>query len=505
MEEQTIFSEMWNAYRGVILHSIVTSFGLDFIVKDQNGGDVDTIYNVYKTGTYKNSKNAEAYEARGDYDPIAYHHNEAYDAKIRDVKNNHAFFEDAYVPGNRIFYGKASDLKSDRKANLDHVISAHEIHNDRRRVLAGLDGVELANSATNLQFTNEQLNKSMGDMTVEEYIKWRIQRGNPLPGTVAEEMRKKDSAARKEYERSIAEAYYSGGRFIHDVRAAATKRGLEMGIRQVLGFVFVEVWCSCEDEIKKLPSGISFSDCMHAVSVGIQKGFHNAKERYKDILSQFAQGFTAGAIASLTTALINIFVSTDKNAVRYIRQIYTIVVQVGNILLVNPDDLLLGDQLKSAMVALSTGSGVLAGTAVSNQIAETPIGKDKTVGLFLQNFCASLVSGLLSCSLLIMIDRSRFINELVTNLNVFATVDHSILETSRAFIKIAAEVAQFDIDTFTDEVEKFDVYSKQLINAEDDEIHDILFDLFREFDISVPWQGEFNEFMGDESNSLIFE
>lgn len=166
MAEQTVFSEMWKAYRGVILHSIVTSFGLDFIVQDQHGGDVDTIHSVRETGQYKNARNAAAYEARGEYDRVAYHHNDAYDSTVRAARDSHAFFDDAYVPGNRIYYGKASGLGTDRKANLDHVIAAHEIHEDRGRVLAGKDGVELANTASNLQFTNEHLNKSMGDMTM---------------------------------------------------------------------------------------------------------------------------------------------------------------------------------------------------------------------------------------------------------------------------------------------------------------------------------------------------
>ena len=79
MAEQTVFSEMWTAYRGIIMCSIVTSFGLDFIVNYQHGGDVDTIHRVRETGQYKNAKNESAYEARGNYDPVAYHHNDEYD------------------------------------------------------------------------------------------------------------------------------------------------------------------------------------------------------------------------------------------------------------------------------------------------------------------------------------------------------------------------------------------------------------------------------------------
>lgn len=513
MAGQTVFSEMWNAYRGVVLRSIVTSFGLDFIVRDHDGGDVDTIHGVRETGQYKNARNAAAYEARGEYDRIPYHHNEAYDSAVRAARDSHAFFDDAYVPGNKIYYGKASalrnpastDLGPKHKANLDHVISAHEIHEDRGRILAGKDGVELANTDSNLQFTNEHLNKSMRDMTIEEYIQWRIDRGEPLPDEVVAQMREKDSAARKEYEQSLAEAYYSSDRFIIDAGVAAAKRGLEMGVRQALGFVFIEIWCACEDEIKALPSGISFGDCMLAVATGIQKGFENAKSKYKDLLAQFEQGFAAGAMASLTTTLINIFITTDKNMVRYIRQGYATVVQVGNILLINPEDLLLGDQLKTAMVSLTTGASIIAGTAVGNQIAKTPIGQDRKIGIVVQNFCASLVSGLISCTLLIMIDRSEFIRKVVERLNVYGSVEHEIRETSETFIAIAAEVARYDMTEFADQVIKLDTFTRQMLGADDDELHEILLDTFEEFDIPFPWEGDFDDFMGNPDNCLVFD
>ena len=504
MAGQTVFSEMWKAYRGVILHSIVTSFGLDFIVRDQNGGDVDTIHGVRETGQYKNARNAAAYEARGEYDSLAYHHNEAYDSTIRAARDSHAFFDDAYVPGNKIYYGKASGLGTEHKANLDHVIAAHEIHEDRGRVLAGKDGVELANTASNLKFTNEHLNKSMGDMTSEEYIQWRIDRGEPLPDDVVAQMREKDSAARKEYEQSLAEAYYSSERFIIDAGVAAAKRGLEMGVRQALGFVFIEIWCACEDEIKSLPSGVSFGDCMQAIAAGIQKGFESAKSKYKDLLAQLEEGFVAGVLASLTTTLINIFITTDKNKVRYIRQGYTTVVQVGNILLFNPNDLLLGDQLKSAMVALTTGASVIAGTAVGNQIAKTPIGQHGKIGMIVQNFCSSLVSGLISCTLLIMIDRSDFIRKVVERLNEYGSIDHEISATSEAFISIAAEIAQYDLTEFKNRVEKLDGFTHNMLKTNNDELHECLRITFEEYGLPVPWDGDFDEFMDNPDNCLVF-
>jgi len=96
--DETVFSQMWDAYRGVIIHSIVTSFGLDFIVHDQYGGDVDTIHGVRESGQFKNALNAAAYESRSKYDGVAYHHNDAYDSTIRAARDSHAFLRMLMFP-----------------------------------------------------------------------------------------------------------------------------------------------------------------------------------------------------------------------------------------------------------------------------------------------------------------------------------------------------------------------------------------------------------------------
>ena len=505
MEGSNIYSDLWLEYRRIIMHSIVTSFGLDFIVHDQTGGDVDTIHSVRSTNTFKNPTNADAYSSRGEYDSVSYHHNDAYDSTVRAARSSQSFFDDAYVPGNRIFYGKASGLGTEHRANLDHVISAHEIHDDPGRVLAGVDGVEAANTETNLQFTNEHLNKSMGDMSIEEYIQWRAEHGKPLPEDVIRQMREKDSAARQEYERRLNEAYYSSNRFLTDVGIAAAKRGLEMSLRQALGFVFIEIWCACEDELNALQSGISLSDCAQAIATGIKNGVENARKNYKNLITQLEQGFLAGAIASLTTSLINIFITTDINTVRYIRQAYVTIVQVGNILLINPDDLRLGDQLKAATVSLATGTSVIAGTAVGIQIAKTPIGQNPEVGKVVQSFCSSLVSGLLSCTILVMIDRSLFIGELVEKMNSYGTVDHEMREVSAYFASCAAELKQYNISEFAESVIMLNDLSKKLIAADDDELHDLLLNAFDAFAIPLPWDGTFDEFMNDENTILVFD
>lgn len=58
---ENAFEKLFREYERVIFKSIITSFGLDAFIKDQYGGDVDTVLNVRKIGkdpqmTYKNAK-----------------------------------------------------------------------------------------------------------------------------------------------------------------------------------------------------------------------------------------------------------------------------------------------------------------------------------------------------------------------------------------------------------------------------------------------------------------
>ena len=44
-----------------------------------------------------------------------------------------------------------------------------------------------------------------------------------------------------------------------------------------------------------------------------------------------------------------------------------------------------------------------------------------------------------------------------------------------------------------------------MLRANDDELHDILLDTFEEFDIPLPWEGDFDDFMGNPDNCLVFD
>ena len=319
-----VFSDIWGEYERVILHSLVTSFGLDFLVHDQRGGDVDTVQGVRETGTFKNSAYAQKYGERGKYSTHDYHSDDSYTTVTAEARRQYnetgTPIEDVYAPGNLLIFNKAEGPW--RRASLDHIISAHEVHDDPVRMLADLDGISLANDPENLRYTSISLNAKMSDMTIDEFIgwcdehpdkvNWNGEKGAPLPEEVKQRLREEDARAREHYEARIAKSYYTSPQFYADAVTAAGKRGLEMGARQALGFVFLEIYYACKDELGAVPPGSNFKECFEAIIRGIPKGLDNARLRYKDLMSQFAQGFWAGALASLTTTLCSIFLPLKR-------------------------------------------------------------------------------------------------------------------------------------------------------------------------------------------------
>lgn len=529
--EENVFASIWNEYERVIMQSLITSFGLDFLVHDQHGGDVDTIHSVREIGkdpnmAYKSAPNQTAYANRGEYNTYEYHQDPRYIAinkRVSESKKSGSL-TDAYT-------GKK--VAQNANIDLDHAISAKEIHEDPGRILAGLNGTDLANCDDNLKPTDRSINRSMQDKDMEDYLqKWETERPQrqsriselkskgslsdkerkelvkleKLEQIDPDKMRAENKKVRAAYEAKLAKAYYTSPKFLKDTAVAAGGRGAEMGMRQAMGFVFVEIWMSSKNEIQSLPAGKDLKDMLEAVARGVKKGVENAKVKYKEILAKFGEGFFAGALASLTTTICNIFFTTAKNLVKCIRQIYASVVEAGKILLFNPDNLMFGDRIKTSTIILATGASVLVGTAVGELINKTPIAAIPGVGPFVTAFCSSLVSGLISCTLLIFLDRSKFMNKVVSALNRIPSEVNNYREIADALERLAAKLENLDIAKFRAETEKYRNIAIKIGAAESEqELNDLLLSAYRVFDIKIPWEGDFDSFMGNRANRLVFE
>ena len=466
-ESENVLKDLFDQYEYVIIHSIITSFGLDFLINDQYGGDVDTIHNVRKIGkdpfmTYKNKQNELSYNSIEGYVSSDYHKDSRYQKINKEIsqQKKDGKLMDSYT---------GAKIARNGKTDLDHVISAKEIHYDRGRVLSGLNGVDLANNDCNLKATDPHLNRTKKALPMDEYLDKYCDEYNSEQKL---NMQQIDAKARKNYNSRLAHAYYTGSNFISDMTAAAGKVGVQMGLRQLFGVVFTEIWFSVKAEFTRLDVSVGLdmdvAKFFEAVGSGIKKGFESAKKKYKHLLSEFKTGTIAGSLASLTTTLCNIFFTTAQNTIKIIRQSWASIVEAAKILIINPQSYPFGERMRAAAKVIATGASIIVGGLVREAVSKTPVAAIPEIGDIVQNFCGILCTGIMSCTLLHYIDKSKLINDIVSKLNLIHTIEDDInyyKQQAVLFEKYAAELMNIDICTFRRESEAFNRIAKSISAA----------------------------------------
>ena len=465
---EPVMESLFQQYERVLVQNLLSSFALDFLLYDQHGGDVDTIHTVRQIGqddqmTYKNKKNQVVYEQMGAYDSREYHQDPRYIEKNREVsaQKKAGTLVDAYT-GERI--------PMNGKTDLDHVISAKEIHEDRGRVLAGIAGTDLANSDVNLQATNPHTNRSKKADSMDDFLE---RKGDEYTEEQKALMRKRDATARKAYKDRLARTYYTSPQFAKDLGAAATKVGASMGARQALGFVFAEMWFAVKEEFQAIEDKpFDLGDFLKSIGNGLKKGLERAKVKYKELFAKFLDGAIAGALASLTTTLCNIFFTTAKNVVRIVRQSYASLVEAAKVLFINPENYTFGERMRAVAKILATGASVVAGVVVSDVVASTGISTIPVIGDIVPSFCGAFVSGILSCTLLYFLDRSKTMNKLIKALDGLHTIETEVnyyRQQAEYFERYAAELDKIDLEQFKKEIAFYGNITTKLESAGSEE------------------------------------
>ena len=541
----TIFSQ----YEKVIVQALATSFGLDFLIQDRHGGDVDTINNVRQIGKdpdmeYKNQRNANDYANRGEYNSKEYHGEYRNGEKTNFAKTKHNKKEEYFDNGNKDFkdeytgktnlgfLGKSKNAPSDKNAELDHIVEAKAIHDDPGRVLAGLDGVELADAEDNFAWTNKSLNASMGSWANQQLIQWEKKckeakkTGMPLPPKPDTDMEayiaahpeldettkknmlahyKKSKAA---YDAKLNRAYYTSKKFWKNTGVAAAKLGLSMGLRQALGLVFTEIWFTVKDAI--IQSKKDGKALFGAIAEAVKKGLKNAKKKFCEIWEKFIEGAVAGVLSSLVTTLANIFFTTAKNIIKIIRESFASLAQASKILFVNPDCYPLGDRFAAASKVLATGASVIAGSMVNELLRKTPLAGIPVVGDVVPTFCSVLVTGIMSCSFLYLLDHNKYIKKAIEKLNHIPDISNfnaSLMKQGELLDRYLAEFMKIDFELLEQQEKHFSYAAKQLSFCKTtEETNNCLHSIYKNLNLNLPWKGyaSFDSFMNDKKSTLSF-
>lgn len=510
-----------------VVNSLCTTFGLDFLlIQDKAGGDVNTIQNV-REGIWATDQEKQAYEQRGNYSDVRsdYHSHANYietgrrDKTLQQAGQLHDTYRDR-------------TMAASEQRNLDHIIAAKEIHDDPGRVLADLEGVELANNSSNLQTTLETINKSKKQTPIDEYLgklpvlidghkkdlakKQATLAGLPketpkqrhdaevleseiskaqkkidaLESIDPDAMRKKDQQARKEYEGEVNYSYYSSSKFMQETGHAAGLSGIKTGTRQLLGLVMAEIWFELRSQIPKvletLRAKFNFEEFITHIKDVFQGIWRRVKVRFEDFLTSFRDGIFGGILSSLTTTVFNIFATVQRLAIKIIRETWGQLVKAIKLIFFNPDELSFVDLCKAVVGVLSTAASLAIGSIAHAQLlplCNFPFGAE------LAAFAGALVTGLVTLGLTYFMLHSSvaqkvwaFVESLMPHIGTVKKYQDISAELDRYLIELAR--LEFNMDT-----EELAAFSRDLAACNDEMQRGlVLKDEITKRDIKLPYE-----------------
>lgn len=481
----------------VVTHSLVTTFGLDFLLlEDKKGGGVDTIHNV-RNDVWATETEKEKYRDIEQYDSDSYHKDRRYIAKGREDKKTQQAgeLEDKY---------RSTTIEKHEKRQLDHIISAHEVHHDAGRVLADIDGVNLANQDSNLASTiayinNRKSNKSMQEFITELPNTIQLKKESVLnneknlksmpKGTpeqrhkkqqVADNIRKEqehidelqsidpramlkaDKLARQSYNRNVGIAYYSSSRFFKGSATDAASKGAAMGARQAVGLVLAEIWFELKDALPAVYRNhkdiFVFEAFWEDIKNTLSTILDRVKSRFKDVVNTFKDSFIGGVLASITTTLLNIAFTSSKLIGKLIRESWINLVQAMKLVFFNPGKLAFGDLMREVTRIILASVSTIVGVAINQHLVTVmtfPFGTE------IAAFLSALFIGLFTVGTGYFLDHSPIMKKLWDFLNSMKDKYDTTLEFMRE--------ANVEINRYATELAKIefnlDVNELQLLSA----------------------------------------
>ena len=323
--------------------TVVGSFGLVTVLLDsQDGGNVDTTHNVRK-GIWASEEEKQKYENKSEYNSAEYHQ----DSKYKEINKQES---EKQKQGKSKDYITGKKISPNEKTDLDHIVSAKTIHDDRARVLAEVDGPSLANSEDNLKLTASSLNRSKKDKTptewresIEQRMDNLIQKSKKKPLNEQEQNElkklkkyKKDineeeleriyKEQKKKIDRQIDKEYYTSFKPYKQAVITGAKDAFRVTVYSALGLILKEFITAMILELKK-----TFREFGNESITEIFKRFkdranfvwNDINTRWKEVFNNSIEAGIQAFFSNLLVFVINTVFTTLRRVVQIIRASFT--------------------------------------------------------------------------------------------------------------------------------------------------------------------------------------
>ena len=441
--DQQKFDTLISSCNDTVLNSIIGPFGLsNALFNDKEGGNVTTVNNA-KNGIYAND--SDKYN-RGEY--VNNSVQESMDT-YKDSRSFEGFVDDEYTGG--VLLHEKGVIS---EAHTDHIVSAKSYHADggfmqtdeKKRAFAKDDG--------NYAITNSKINQSKSDESLSDWKSKEAPNRDKTNKEVHGIDDRRANAAEKRGEKTakdhlpdnIDKAKYYGEKAVE----TGISEGLKMGTQQALGLLLRELVSSIFDEIKDIYNngfkGSKLDETFFSVlKERLMKIGKRLLSKWKDVVKAFAEGAVSGFISNFITMIVNMFIKTEKQIVRIIREGFYSLLKAIKMLVSPPDGMTNIQAAHEASKLIASGivvtGGILLEELVGKSIASllAPIPILVPMADIITGILVGMVTGLATVLVVYMIDKidvfgvnrdekHKFIVQKLDDM-----IDQSVLEAEDAF------------------------------------------------------------------------
>ena len=466
-----------------VLSQVIGPFGLStamFKDVDRNGGNVTTLHNFSREdddyvatdsdkALHGQSRKEYDRSVRAEYEVDTQAKADTAGGKTWDDKRSERIGQgqDEYT-GEAVHADGTVELKNggQARAELDHVVSISEVHNDPKMHLAlgqvSEDGSvdvsrirEMVNADDNLALTNQPLNGSKGDEDLAEWAARERKDGQTNAekfGAEQDRVDEKYATAREHVDRTASRALLK--KQATELFATGGKQAALMGARQALGVLLTELVNGLFNEVKLLiQQGVEVGkSLLEEIGQRLLRIAEQVVRKVPAALSQMIDGGVSGFVSNLLTFLLNNFLSTAKRFVTVIREGLLGLFKAAKMMLFPPSHMTREQAMQEGLKLLGTlvisSVGILLGETVTVFMAGVPF--LKPFADLLTPVLIGTLSGLLSAFLAYQIDcwfdrharKEKLLDELIANAGRHEAVASELVTLSEASLGNVALYAE---------------------------------------------------------------
>lgn len=147
---------------------------------------------------------------------------------------------------------------------------------------------------------------------------------------------------------------------------------------------------------------------------------------------------------------------------------------------------------------------------VAELLRTTPLAWIPVVSDIVPPFCSVLISGIMSCSFLYILDHNEMIKKAIAYLNSIPDIDNfnaSLKRQGEILSRYLAELMKLDFDLLEKQEQEFSFAADRLSACKTyQETNECLHSIYTKLHLNLPWLGyaSFDAFMNDKNSTLSF-